>query len=137
MRECGLENFTIEVIERCENQIELNEREKFWIKILKSKSPNGYNLSSGGQGSGKIKKFATNKKAFTMRLDWQNYEKFVAISKKNRRSMAAELELLVEQYIAKYESQNGQILLTVDENQKNSAVFNNQFGNNNLQVTTI
>lgn len=78
----------------------------------------------------------TNKKAFTMRLDWQNYEKFVAISKKNRRSMAAELELIVEQYIAKYESQNGQILLTVDENQKNSAVFNNQFGNNNLQVTT-
>ena len=72
-----------------------------------------------------------------MRLDWQNYEKFVAISKKNRRSMAAELELIVEQYIAKYESQNGQILLTVDENQKNSAVFNNQFGNNNLQVTSI
>lgn len=80
---------------------------------------------------------ATNKKAFTMRLDWQNYEKFVAISKKNRRSMAAELELIVEQYIAKYESQNGQILLTVDENQKNSAVFNNQFGNNNMQVTSI
>lgn len=80
---------------------------------------------------------ATNKKAFTMRLDWQNYEKFVVISKKNRRSMAAELELLVEQYISNYESQNGQILLAVDETQKNSAVVNNQFGNNNLQVTTI
>ena len=48
MRECGLENFTIEIIERCENQIELNEREKFWIKVLNSKSPNGYNLSNGG-----------------------------------------------------------------------------------------
>ncbi len=80
---------------------------------------------------------ATNKKAFTMRLDWQNYEKFVVISKKNRRSMAAELELLVEQYISNYESQNGQILLAVDETQKNSAVVNNQFGNHNLQVTTI
>lgn len=51
--------------------------------------------------------------------------------------MAAELELLVEQYISNYESQNGQILLTVDETQKNSAVVNNQFGNHNLQVTTI
>ncbi len=80
---------------------------------------------------------ATNKKAFTMRLDWQNYEKFVVISKKNRRSMAAELELLVEQYISNYESQNGQILLAVDETQKNSAVVNNQFGDHNLQVTTI
>ena len=50
IRECDLENFTIEVVERCENQNELNEREKFWIKILKSKVPNGYNLSNGGGG---------------------------------------------------------------------------------------
>mgnify|MGYP002868992889 CR=1 FL=1 len=28
MRECGLENFTIEIIERCKNQTELNERKK-------------------------------------------------------------------------------------------------------------
>lgn len=50
MRECGLENFTIEIVERCKNQNELNEREKFWIKVLRSKSPNGYNLSNGGEG---------------------------------------------------------------------------------------
>ena len=54
MRDCGLENFTIEVIERYQN--ELNEREKFWIKVLKSKSPNGYNLSNGGEGSFRRKK---------------------------------------------------------------------------------
>ena len=48
MRDCGLENFTIEVIERYQN--ELNEREKFWIKVLKSKSPNGYNQNNGGSG---------------------------------------------------------------------------------------
>lgn len=34
---------------------------------------------------------SANKKAFTMRLEPQNYEKFMTISKKNRRSMAAEL----------------------------------------------
>ena len=55
MRDCGLENFTIEIIERCENQTELNERKKFWIKVLKSKSPNGYNLSNGGAGFVKYK----------------------------------------------------------------------------------
>ena len=52
---------------------------------------------------------ATDKKAFTMRLEPINYLKFLSISKKNRRSMAAELELLVEQYIENYESQNGEI----------------------------
>ena len=50
MRESGLENFTIEIIERCKTQAELNERERFWIKVLKSKSPNGYNLTDGGAG---------------------------------------------------------------------------------------
>ena len=57
---------------------------------------------------------ATEKKAFTMRLEPQNYEKFTVISKKNRRSMAAELELLVEQYIENYETQNGKIPLPFD-----------------------
>ena len=75
MRECGLENFTIEVIERCENQIELNEREKFWIKILKSKSPNGYNLSNGGGAGLHLHSDRENFYDKTMRLgEWiKNY----------------------------------------------------------------
>lgn len=48
MRQCGIENFTIEIIEECESQQELTEREKFWIKVLKSKIPNGYNQNDGG-----------------------------------------------------------------------------------------
>ena len=47
MRQCGVENFTIEIIERCSTKEQLNERERFWIKVLNSKSPNGYNLSDG------------------------------------------------------------------------------------------
>ena len=47
MRQCGLENFTIEIIEYCETQAEVNEREKFWIKELNCKLPNGYNISNG------------------------------------------------------------------------------------------
>ena len=47
MRQCGIENFTIEIIEECRTQEELNRREQFWIKVLNSKVPNGYNLSNG------------------------------------------------------------------------------------------
>mgnify|MGYP002621953246 CR=1 FL=1 len=60
MRKCEVENFTIEIIERCKNQTELNEREIFWIKVLKSKSPNGYNLSNGGAGFIRQKNFSNN-----------------------------------------------------------------------------
>lgn len=50
MRQCGLDNFTIEVIEECATQEEANDRERFWIKVLNSKTPNGYNRSNGGEG---------------------------------------------------------------------------------------
>ena len=56
MRTCGLENFTIEVIERCETQAQANEREHFWIRVLNCRMPNGYNRSNGGEGHMHIEK---------------------------------------------------------------------------------
>ena len=50
MRQCGLDNFTIEVIEICETAEQARQREMFWIKVLKCKTPNGYNRSDGGEG---------------------------------------------------------------------------------------
>lgn len=49
MRNYGLENFTIEVIERCNTQAELDAREKFWIRALNCMVPNGYNRTLGGE----------------------------------------------------------------------------------------
>lgn len=49
MRQCGFENFTIEVIEECSTPEQTKEREMFWIRVLKSKAPNGYNQSDGGE----------------------------------------------------------------------------------------
>lgn len=46
----GKNNFKKEIIEYCKTKDELNEREIFWIKELNSTSPNGYNLSKGGDG---------------------------------------------------------------------------------------
>ena len=45
----GWENFTAEVIEECPVE-QLNAREIFWIATLGTKTPNGYNLTDGGEG---------------------------------------------------------------------------------------
>lgn len=49
MRQCGLENFTIEIIEECDTPAQTKAREIFWISVLKCKIPNGYNQSDGGE----------------------------------------------------------------------------------------
>jgi group I intron endonuclease len=46
IRKRGIDNFVFEVIEECED-IETNDREKFWISHYDS-FHNGYNLTSGG-----------------------------------------------------------------------------------------
>jgi len=46
----GKINFKKEIIEKCNDINQLNEREKFWIKNLNTFSPNGYNINVGGKG---------------------------------------------------------------------------------------
>ncbi len=50
IRKYGAENFSCEVVEECESRAELDEREIFWIAHFDCKSPNGYNLTDGGEG---------------------------------------------------------------------------------------
>lgn len=50
IRKYGTENIVWESIEKCSNSIELNEREKYWIKYYNSFGCNGYNLTDGGEG---------------------------------------------------------------------------------------
>lgn len=46
----GVNNFKFEILEEtCKDK--LNEREIFWIKELNTFSPNGYNLTTGGNGN--------------------------------------------------------------------------------------
>jgi len=47
----GKENFKKEIICECSSNEELNEKEKYWIKTLNCKVPNGYNLTNGGEGT--------------------------------------------------------------------------------------
>ena len=51
IREFGQESFNIKIIDRGKTKIDLEEKEKKWIKDLGTLVPNGFNISKGG-GSG-------------------------------------------------------------------------------------
>ena len=46
----GKENFLKEVIDNCDSAIELSTKESYWINYYNSITPNGYNISKGGDG---------------------------------------------------------------------------------------
>ena len=52
----GAENFSREVLAKCETQEELDAQEKFYIKKLDCKHPKGYNANDGGGRSRKSTK---------------------------------------------------------------------------------
>lgn len=49
IRKYGWDNFNFEVLEENESFIYINELEKKFIKEMNTRSPNGYNLSTGGE----------------------------------------------------------------------------------------
>lgn len=49
LRKYGEENFIFEIVEECDKSI-LDEREQYWIAYYNSQLPNGYNMTSGGDG---------------------------------------------------------------------------------------
>lgn len=52
---------------------------------------------------------ATNKRVFTLRLEEKNFEKIKIIADKNKRSIAMQIEYLIEQHIEEFERKNGVI----------------------------
>ena len=50
LRKYPIEDFSIEVLHECESQEELDFVETFYILLLNTKAPNGYNLADGGGG---------------------------------------------------------------------------------------
>lgn len=47
----GKENFSIRTLKVCSTRNELNQFEKAYIVKLKTKAPNGYNITDGGDGT--------------------------------------------------------------------------------------
>jgi len=55
IKKYGIENFKKEILETCNSDEELNEREKYWIFLYQSfKREIGYNLTKGGTGGDTI-----------------------------------------------------------------------------------
>lgn len=52
---------------------------------------------------------ATNKRVFTLRLEDTNFQKIKFIADKNKRSIAMQIEYLIEQHVDAYEKENGTI----------------------------
>lgn len=47
----GPDAFIKELIDVADSLEELNQKEKYWIKVLNAREPNGYNLTDGGDGA--------------------------------------------------------------------------------------
>lgn len=47
----GTENWKVDIIKECDTQEELNKWEMYYIKLLDTRNPNGYNLTDGGETS--------------------------------------------------------------------------------------
>jgi hypothetical protein len=56
----------------------------------------------------------TEKRPFTLRIIKDNYEKLQIISEHEHRSMAAQIEYLIQECIAKYETEHGMVPLSPD-----------------------
>ena len=56
---------------------------------------------------------ATDKRQFTLRVQEHNFEKIKYIAGINKRSIAMEIEFIMERYIKEFEKENGSI--PVDE----------------------
>ena len=54
---------------------------------------------------------ATDKRAFTMRMQEENFEKIKYIAAYNKRSIAMQLEFLIENCAADFEKEHGPIPL--------------------------
>jgi len=52
---------------------------------------------------------ATDKRAFTMRMQPENFEKIKRIAEENKRSIAMQIEFLIESCITEYERRHGKI----------------------------
>ena len=48
LKKYGVDSFDFVLLEACDSQYHLNEREVYWIETLSTISPHGYNLTGGG-----------------------------------------------------------------------------------------
>lgn len=58
---------------------------------------------------------STEKRQFTLRMQEENFLKIKHISEQERRSIAMQIEYVVEKYIANFEANHGPIVIEEDQ----------------------
>ena len=80
IRKYGPENFKVTLLCQCKTLEELNEKEIFYIKEYNSLTPNGYNLTTGGNKNQKQSQETCDKKSISL----LGKNKGKVLNKKNR-----------------------------------------------------
>lgn len=84
IKKYGWENFSAEVLEECETQEQLDEREIFWIAKLDCISPKGYNLNEGGSGGRTPMAETRKKQSESAKRRFQNLDEHLKMSTAQR-----------------------------------------------------
>jgi group I intron endonuclease len=88
----GIENFKKEILEVCKNDF-LDEREKFWIKELKSQDPIiGYNIADGGHNDFTMNEYVKSKISKTLKGKYVGENSFrygIKLSEEHRAAFTA------------------------------------------------
>ena len=79
---------------------------------------------------------ATDKRQFTMRMQPENFDKIRVIAALNKRSMAMQIEYLLEQCIAEYESVHGAINL-LGEQKRPSVIQHNHHNSGGTNILNV
>lgn len=81
---------------------------------------------------------STDKRVFTLRMRPENFDKVRVLAAINKRSVAKQIEFLVEKSIKEYEEHHGAIPLLDEDRQSQIAInFTNQVGDNNLSINKL
>ena len=75
---------------------------------------------------------STNKRQFTMRMQPENYDKIRVIASTNKRSLAMQIEYLIEKCITDYETRNGTINFDDDASPSQKQIVQNNHGGTNV-----
>lgn len=108
LQKYGLSNFDIEILEHCENILDLNNLEIYWIDYYNSTNRDlGYNLTKGGSGK-------------NLYINGKKYNHKDTVETKKKKSISAKLKWMDDDYRKRYKLSRKEyvkiIKLTKDKN---------------------
>jgi len=123
LRKYGLDAFEISVIDRAETREQLNAKERFWIKTYNSLAPNGYNLTTGGEGGFKrcqstiLKMLASRRRYFENNPEARE-QMLRRLAQSRARSKSPEVKEKIAQSLREYYANHPEAVKAMAERNK-------------------